>query len=247
MTSVVVTHPLKLAFVYFRFYFLSTVRNIPALFFTVIFPTLIFLLSAHIWGEEPIEQRNAYLTFANYSVQTVSFMLLGLGVSQERNSNWAKYVRTLPAPIYTMVIGRILHTIVLALLNVTILTLIALVLFNIPLNRSEILCVFAVCAFGAIPFALMGITVGYAASQDTARSIFTLLNLLFLFGSFGFTQTGVFYKIQEFILSYQWVVIQKRIFDPNISLVTPLMTLFGYILVLSFLLRYAFKSSKTDS
>lgn len=200
---------MNLIYQYFKFYMIGTIRNIPAFFFTLIFPPLIFMLSIHVWGDDVTAQRTAYLTFANYSVQTVCFMLLGMGISQEKNSNWAQYTRTLPAPLNVMVIGRILHTITLSFINILILTCIAINILGITLSFVQILQVFAICAFGAIPFALMGITIGYLANQDAARSIFTILNLLFLFGSFGFSSTGIFYRLQEFILSYQWVTLQK--------------------------------------
>lgn len=216
---------------YFKFYFLGTVRNIPAFFFTLIFPPLIFILSIHVWGEDSFAQRMAYLTFANYSVQTVCFMLLGMGVSMEKNSNWSHYVRTLPSPLRVMISGRILHTIALAFINLTILTLIALFLFHIPLSFLQIIKIFSICAFGAIPFALMGMTIGYLANQDSARSIFTILNLLFLFGSFGFSSTGIFYHIQEFILSYQWVTLQKSVFDSSLSTLMPIFSLLGYTMI----------------
>ncbi len=242
--TTVLTNPFKLAYIYFRFYFLGTIRNVPALFFTLIFPALIFLLSARVWGSEEAAQRVAYLTFANYSVQTVCFMLLGMGVSQEKTSHWAQYSRTLPTSVYTMVMGRVLHTIVLSLMNVCILTILAMTMFSLRFSFDQLLWVFLVCAFGAIPFALMGITIGYLANKDAARSIFTLLNLLFLFGAFGFTQTGIVYKIQNFILSYQWVTLQKHIFDPSISITTPILSILGYIVVFGVLVSVSFNRSR---
>lgn len=222
---------------YFKFYFLGTIRNIPALFFTLIFPPLIFVLSIHLWGNTGIAQRAAYLTFANYSVQTVCFMLLGMGVSQEKNSNWAHYTRTLPAPIWVMIIGRILHTIALSFMNLVILTIIATLLFSIPMSLSQIAGVFVICALGAIPFTLMGLTIGMLANQESARSIFTLLNLLFLFGSFEFATTGFIAHIQKFILTFQWVTLQKSIFDSNISIFMPIicMAIYSFVAVLSLL------------
>ena len=55
------------------------------------------LLFAHQW--EGKNSLGAVIIFFNYSVQTVALMLLGMGVTQEKNSDWAKYLRTLPIGI----------------------------------------------------------------------------------------------------------------------------------------------------
>lgn len=219
---------MTLVFQYFKLYLLGTVRNVPSFFFTLIFPPLIFLLSIQVWGSDPNSQRISYLTFANYSVQTVCCMILGMGVSQEKNSNWAQYVRTLPASINTMIAGRILHTIALSFANILLLTVLAIFIFHIQLSLLQIVQVFFVCALGAIPFATIGIAIGYLANQDAARSIFTILNLLFLFGSFGMSATGIIYQIQKFILSYQLVILQRSIFETNISQLAPIFTILIY-------------------
>lgn len=236
---------MNLIFEYLKLYLLETVRNVPALFFTLIFPPLIFLLSIQVWGTDPHAQRLAYLTFANYSVQTVCFMLLGMGVSQEKNSNWAQYVRTLPASTNVMIIGRVLHTVVLSFTNILLLTLVATLLFHIQISFGQILEVFLVCALGAVPFALIGIAIGYLANQDSARSIFTILNLLFLFGSFSMSATGIVYKIQNFILSYQWVVLQRSIFETNISPLAPIITLLAYTIIFIFVIYFSIRTLKT--
>lgn len=230
---------------YFKLYLLETVRNTPALFFTLIFPPLIFVLSIQVWGSDPQAQRLAFLTFANYSVQTVCFMLLGMGVSQEKNSNWAQYVRTLPASINVMVVGRILHTVALSFINILLLTFVAVFLFHIDLPIIQLTQVFLVCALGAIPFAMIGIAIGFLSNQDAARSIFTILNLLFLFGSFGMSATGIIYKIQQFILSYQWVMLQRSIFEKNISQIAPILTLLGYTILFVFVIYFSLRKLRT--
>lgn len=230
---------------YFKLFLLETVRNTPALFFTLIFPPLIFVLSIQVWGSDPQAQRLAFLTFANYSVQTVCFMLLGMGVSQEKNSNWAQYVRTLPASMNVMVVGRILHTVALSFINILLLTFVAVFLFHIDLPIIQLTQVFLVCALGAIPFAMIGIAIGFLSNQDAARSIFTILNLLFLFGSFGMSATGIIYKTQQFILSYQWVMLQRSIFEKNISQIAPILTLLGYTILFVFVIYFSLRKLRT--
>ena len=168
---------------YFKIYFLNTMRNTPALFFTLIFPPLMLLITSHEWGTSRLDKIGGFVVFLNYSVQTVALMLLGMGVSQEKNSEWSKYLRTLPVSASTMVAGRIMHTLFLSLINLVIVSLVGIFVLSIPVTFVELSYFCGIALLGGIPMALMGMTIGYAANPESSRSIFTLLNLLLLFPS----------------------------------------------------------------
>jgi ABC-2 type transport system permease protein len=236
---------MKLALSYFKLYFTSTMRHPPALFFTLIFPPLMLLLSAHQWNTTPESQWHAFALFLNYSVQTICLMLLGMGVSSEKNSQWSHYVRTLPTSLWSMVSGRILHTLFLCLLNLVSIVLLCVFVFSVPVTLAQVLSFVSVALIGGIPMALMGMTIGYASHPDSSRSIFTLLNLLLLFGAFSLPNTGIFAYINQIIPTYQWNQISLRIVSPNISLTSPLICLACYVMVFAFLFQKTYFKSKT--
>ena len=228
---------MKLVQSYFKINFLSTIRNPPALFFTLIFPPLMLVLTSHQWGTSRGDKLHAFIIFLNYSIQTVSLMLLGMGVSQEKNSEWSKYVRTLPSPISSMIFGRMLHTLFLCCLNLATISVIGVFLLSIPVTLIELSYFFAIALLGAIPMSLIGMTIGYSANAESSRSIFTLLNLLLLFGSFRLPGVGIFIYIRQLIPTYQWNLISFKIVSPEISLTSPIICLSSYVIVFAFLFR----------
>lgn len=236
---------MRLVLSYFKFYFTGTIRNTPALFFTLIFPPLMLLLTSHSWGTTRENKLMAFVVFLNYSVQTVSLMLLGMAVSIEKNSEWSKYKRTLPAPVSTMVFGRLLHTLFLCLINLITISLVGIFILSIPISFEEISYFFAMALLGGIPMALMGMTIGYTANAESSRSIFTLLNLLLLFGSFSLPSTGFFSYVREGVPTYQWMLLSSKIIHPEISPVAPLVCLGVYTIIFAFLFQKVyFKARK---
>jgi ABC-2 type transport system permease protein len=231
----------RLAFFYFKLFFLSTIRNIPALFFTLIFPPLMLLLFAHQWENK--NSLGAVIIFFNYSVQTVALMLLGMGVTQEKNSDWAKYLRTLPVGIMPMLLGRLLHTLMLSLINLVTLSFVALFILKLPLAANNIFYFSFIALIGGIPMALLGMIIGYAANPESSRSIFTLLNLLLLFGSFALPGSGFFGMIRNFIPTYQWSLLSFAQIDQGINPSIPLLWLCGYTLLFILIFQKVYHKS----
>ncbi|KAB8041061.1 hypothetical protein GCL60_03745 [Silvanigrella paludirubra] len=232
---------MKLGFFYFKLLFLSTIRNIPALFFTLIFPPLMLLLFAHQW--EGKNALGAVIIFFNYSVQTVALMLLGMGVTQEKNSDWAKYLRTLPVGVKPMIMGRIFHTIVLSFINLVTLSIVALFILKLAIPIGNLFYFGFIALAGSIPMALLGMTIGYAANPESSRSIFTLLNLLLLFGSFALPSVGFFGILREFVPTYQWSQISFSHINSEISPTTPLIWLGGYSILFILLFKKVYSRS----
>ncbi|APJ03514.1 hypothetical protein [Silvanigrella aquatica] len=232
---------MKLTFFYFKVFFLSTVRNIPALFFTLIFPPLMLLLFANQWEGKNL--LGALIVFFNYSVQTVALMLLGMGVTQEKNSDWSKYLRTMPIGILPMIFGRLLHTLFLSIINLISLTFVALFLLNIQIETSQLLYFAFIALAGGIPMALLGMTIGYAANPESSRSIFTLLNLLLLFGSFALPGEGIFGTLRNLIPTYQWAQLSLAHINPTINSAIPLLWLCGYSILFIIIFKKVYKRS----
>lgn len=216
---------------YFKYYVLSTVRNPPAFFFSMMFPAILMIISIHQWGADQASQLSGFLVFLNYSVQTISFMLLGMGVSQEKNSPWAAYLRALPASPWDMVLGRVMHTLGLCLLNMFFICSIAIFLFNFRFVPSDLCYYIFVALLGAIPFSILGLTIGYAAHPDSARSIFTLVNILLLFGAFSFPDAGLFSVLRHGVITFQLLNLSLYRHDHTISAFGSIMCLGTYAIL----------------
>lgn len=199
------------------------------------------LLFAHQW--EGKNSLGAVIIFFNYSVQTVALMLLGMGVTQEKNSDWAKYLRTMPVGIKSMLFGRLLHTLMLSFINLITLSIVAIFILKLPLEINNLIYFSFIALAGGIPMALLGMTIGYAANPESSRSIFTLLNLLLLFGSFALPEIGIFSIIRDFIPTYQWSQLSFAHIDHHINPAIPLLWLSGYSLIFIIIFKKVYKNS----
>lgn len=237
---------MKLIFLYARLYISSTLRNVPSVFFTLVFPPLMLMLTAHQWDESSFGKLEAFIVFCNYSVQTVALMLVGMSTSQEKYGAWSRYVRTLPVGSAPMIWGRFCYLLCIAGLGVSSLGLISALFLDIPLT-FRLFSYFALIAlFGNTPMVFMGLSIGYLANQEGARTIFTLVNLLLLFGSFGLPGEGIWATLRQLIPSYQVNQLSRGIFDSQVSFVGPIGCSALYTVVFALLFLYAYKRHATQ-
>ena len=96
---------MNLIFAYTKMSILNLVRNRSAFAFGIIFPVLFFLLFGHYDIKGRFDLIATFVVFCNYAVQTVLFLSLGMAISQRRSSEWTIYLRTLPTPAYTSMVG----------------------------------------------------------------------------------------------------------------------------------------------
>ena len=232
-----------LASAYFKTYFYATVRNSPGLFFTLIFPPLLLLLAAAGWDHQ--DHLSLFVVFFNYGVQTVAFMLLGMGVSQERHTEWAHYLRTLPVGPTPMILGRLLHTGALGVINLVTTAFVGLVLLHVSIPLGGFCGLVVVALLGAIPMAMMGLAIGYRAGPETARSVFTLCNLLLLFGAFALPGHGVWFVIRACVPTYQWYALSHTVIHPQTGSVwQPLAVLTFYSVIFLYLFVRSYNQTR---
>jgi ABC-2 type transport system permease protein len=87
------------------------------------------------------------------------------------------------------------------------------------------------------------LTLGYVANADSSRSIFTLLNLFFLFGAFSFPSTGILGLIRECVPTYQLYILSYWGVDHSVSLLAPLICLSVYILLFLYLFQKVYRKT----
>ncbi|UYL07852.1 ABC transporter permease [Bdellovibrio sp. SKB1291214] len=149
---------------------------------TLIFPAMFFWF----FGVPNAKTSDAALllvgSFSCFAVLGVVLFQFSIGIAQEKNTPWSNYLSVLPLPDSLRLIPRILNSFFIAGLSVLAVTAVALI--STPLNYSDISgwSFMAALALGAIPFALFGAGLGYAANS---KSIVPLANLVYLPLSFA--------------------------------------------------------------
>ena len=146
---------------------------------TLAFPALFFLLFVASRGD-----RDATLllaSFAGFAVLAVAFFQFGVGIASERESAWERFVRTLPLPVGVRLAARLVSGMAFGLATAGLVAATAVASTDARLTSSRWAALGAALALGAVPFALLGIALGYWASP---RGALPAANLLYLVLSF---------------------------------------------------------------
>jgi ABC-2 type transport system permease protein len=147
---------------------------------TLAFPSLFFLLFA-----APRSQADPNLvlaSFTGFAVLAVAFFQFGVGIAAERESAWERFIRTLPVQLRVRFAARVLSAVAFGLGSSALVVAAALWTTDASLHASRWAALASALALGSVPFALLGIALGYWA---TPRSALPAANLLYLVLSYA--------------------------------------------------------------
>lgn len=156
----------------------------PALFF-VLFgisaaDRVVPLLPAGLGGEVVLAQ------FLCFGVLGIMFFQFGVGIAEERRLPWEVTLRVLPVSASVRFAGRVLVAMAFCVAALVPVLVVAGLTTAIRLGPGASVGYLGAVLLGAVPFGLMGITLGYAASPKAALPIANIgfLLLSFLGGLF---------------------------------------------------------------
>ena len=170
-------------------------RNPASVFFTVMFPVVLLLIFATVFGGQTVDVRGGIKTTAYYvpaiitlSVISATMQSLAMSLVIAREDGRLKRGRGTPMPAWVFIAGRIGNSIVVALLMLALIAVIGRLLYGVgdslgrSCRRSS-----SPSSIGAAAFCCLGIALTAAIpSQDAAAPIVNalLLPLYFLSGVF---------------------------------------------------------------
>jgi ABC-2 type transport system permease protein len=147
---------------------------------TLAFPAIFFLLFVASRGD-----RNPTLllaSFAGFAFLAVAFFQFGVGIAAERETPWERFLRTLPARARVRFAARLLSGTLFGLASAGCVALTAVATTDAHLPPSRWAGLALALVLGSIPFALLGIALGYWASP---RGALPLANILYLVLAFA--------------------------------------------------------------
>jgi len=137
-------------------------------------PTLfLFFLGSASAGRDNVRMA----TFAGFAAIGVAFFQFGVGIAVERASPWESYLRTLPVGVGVRLLARVGSAAAFAAAASTAVVAVALVTTSVSLPPAAWLELAAALLVGTLPFALLGVAIGYWAP---ARGALPIANLLYL-------------------------------------------------------------------
>jgi ABC-2 type transport system permease protein len=168
-------------------------RNPAAVFFTVLFPVVLLLIFATIFGDQRIEgidiEVTTYYVPAIVTLAIVSATMQNLAMTLviAREDGRLKRGRGTPMPAWVFIAGRIGNAIVVAILMLALVAVICRILYGVPIPWGRAPELLLVLVVGAASFCCIGIALtALIPSQDAAAPIVNalLLPLYFLSGVF---------------------------------------------------------------
>jgi ABC-2 type transport system permease protein len=178
----------KLALVHARLETLELGRYPSFVVPTLLFPAMFFLLFV-VPGVNDATADAFMASYVAFAFLGVAFFQFGVGIAAERSSSWALYLRTLPVSVFTHLAGQILSALVFSIASGAVVVVVAIALTGARLDTVEWLSLTVSLIVGVIPFALLGIAIGYLVRPKGALPVANVLYLALAYA--GGLWTGV--------------------------------------------------------
>lgn len=139
--------------------------------------------------------------FAGFSVLAVAMpgIFSGVILATERDGNLLKLKRALPLPPGATIVAKVLMSMAVSAIAVTLVVIAALLAAKITLTLAQVAIIWAVLIVGTIPFCAMGLLLGALASGSAAPAWGNLVFLPMMWLS------GLFIPLPDSLK--RWVVI----------------------------------------
>ena len=112
---------MRLAFVHGKYLMLETMRVPIAVISALAFPALallFFVVPQEVVAANPLYATQAVISLAVFAVMSNALFSFGLGIAEDREKPWDPYLRTLPVPGVSRVLGYVFSTGLIGLIAV---------------------------------------------------------------------------------------------------------------------------------
>ena len=171
---------------------LAFVRNPASLFFTLIFPLMFLVIFTVIFGSghvpvapgKTVRVSTFYVpSIAAFSVITACYTNIAISLSFSRDSGSLKRIHGSPLPVWSYMVARILHAVVIAILLVAICAGFGAAFYGATLPTSTLPAFALTVIVGAAVFSILGVAVtALIPNADAAPAVVnaSILPLLFI-------------------------------------------------------------------
>lgn len=162
-------------------------------FFTIFFPLLIFVVFSLVFGNERIDYLGITTaqfyapSLAVFAAVSATYTNISIFTSYQRDEGILKRVRGTPLPSWIFFGGKILASILIALIGTLIMLSVGVLFFGLQVYPETVPILIVVFFFGVAAFAALGLLVAALAPSGQAATAIanaTLLPLAFVSGVF---------------------------------------------------------------
>lgn len=170
---------MRLTFLYARAMTLELLRYPAFSVPTLAFPGLFFLL--FVASRDDVDATLLVASFAGFAFLAVAFFQFGVGIAAERETPWERFLRTLPVRTSVRFAARMLSGTVFGLASASVVVVLGVATTDAHLRPVRWGALVLALVVGAVPFALLGIALGYWASPRGALPVANILYLVLAF------------------------------------------------------------------
>lgn len=237
---------------YLRFELRRQLRNWTLLVFVVVMPVVIYVLFSDN-GDDSLRQvegarisGEAYVMVALTGFGAVMGVLsIASGVSQERQSGWLRQLRATPLPPSRVLVAKGAVSTVVALPVVGAVGATAELLHGLSLSAGQWVVIVAVTWLGTVPFALLGLAVGYGLPPQQSYAV-TMLGWLALAALGGWMTTiqdfpGWLQQVARLTPSYRYSELGWRAVDSALPTAAGAAILGAWVVVFGVLAAWTYR------
>lgn len=197
---------LRLSGVHAKYALIETFRIPIAVIGTMVFPALallFFVVPQEYVAQNPLYATQAVISMSVFAVMANSLFAFGISISEDREKPWDPYLRTLPVPGMSRVLGYVFSTGALGLAAIVPVLLIGGLFTAAEADLWRVIAGFVALAISAIPFMMIGVAVGYGMPSKAAIAVVQVV-------MFGFAFAGGLFLPPEMFAS--WLDTLSRFF-----------------------------------
>lgn len=187
---------------------LQRLRSPTYLISLFVFPTVFFTFFGAPYARTRPQANMTMVSYAAFSVLAVALLQFGVTTASERTQRWEMFLRHLPAAPGIRIGARIAEAAIFACISSTVVILIALIATPAGMSWSQWLSVAITLLLGGVPFALLGMAIGYLVSPRGAGAAGNLLYLPLAFiGLSARPLPGFLEPITAFVPTREWAML----------------------------------------
>ena len=170
-------------------------RNRKFLFFSVIYPSVIFLLVSNQTGKVDGTGLSvaSYVMVSMASFGALTAVLMGNSerIAKEREGGWVRQLRLTTLPGRGYVLAKTASAAVVSLPSIVVVFLVAAAVRDVRLDTWQWFALTGAIWAGSLVFAALGVAIGYLASGDAGRPITMIIYFgLSILGGLWFPSTS---------------------------------------------------------
>jgi len=150
-------------------------RNRKFLFFSVVYPSVIFLLVSNQTGDVDGSglsvAKYVMVSMASFGALTAVLMGNSERIAKEREGGWVRQLRLTPLPGRGYVLAKTASAAVVSLPSIVVVFLVAAAVKDVRLDTWQWFALTGAIWAGSFVFAALGVAIGYLASGDAVRPI----------------------------------------------------------------------------